>query len=93
VLYESSSLPILEAAASGLPIIASNTPPNKEMGKILNLNLFESDNLDNLELQIINNWRNIKIQDQKNFNLKKIDQYSWKNIASDYLSNFESIFK
>ena len=31
VLYESSSLPILEAAASGLPVIASNTPPNKEM--------------------------------------------------------------
>ena len=93
VLYESSSLPILEAAASGLPVIASNTPPNKEMGKILNLNLFESNNLDDLELQIINNWSNIKIQDQKNFNLKKIDQYSWKNIARDYLLNFEFILK
>jgi glycosyltransferase involved in cell wall biosynthesis len=93
VLYESSSLPILEAAASGLPVIASNTPPNKEMGKILHLNLFESNNLNDLELIIITCWNNMKIQDQKKINLKKIEQYSWKNIARDYLSNFESILK
>ena len=53
----------------------------------------ESNNLDDLELQIINNWSNIKIQNQKKINLKNIDQYSWKNIARDYLSNFESILK
>src|SRR5579883_2485864 len=40
VLYESSSIPILEAAAAGTPIIASQTPANLERARDLKLNLF-----------------------------------------------------
>jgi glycosyltransferase involved in cell wall biosynthesis len=39
-LYESNSLPILEAAAAGTPIIAARIPPNVELEQKLQLNLF-----------------------------------------------------
>src|SRR5262249_27835395 len=51
VLYESSSLCILEAAAAGTPVIASRTPPNVEMSRVLDLNLFEP--LDKEELMLL----------------------------------------
>jgi glycosyltransferase involved in cell wall biosynthesis len=40
-LYESNSLPVLEAAAAGTPIIASDIPPNRELEATLQLNLFD----------------------------------------------------
>jgi glycosyltransferase involved in cell wall biosynthesis len=57
VLYESSSLPIIEAAAGGLPIIASNTPPNIEMSKFLIMNLFDPNNVEELEAVLLKCWK------------------------------------
>ena len=92
VLYESSSLPILEAAASGLPVIASNTPPNKEMSNFLQLNLFKSNNLNDLTSIIYKFWNN-ELEDQINYNLKMINRYSWNNIAKNYISLFIQLNK
>ena len=39
--YELSSLPILEASCIGVPVIASNTEPNLELGKYLRILLFK----------------------------------------------------
>ena len=89
VLYESSSLPILEAAASNLPIIASKTPPNVEMGKVLRLNLFDPNDINDLVMNLINCWDNLDVKSQKEFNIKKIELYSWNNIASQFLNDFE----
>ena len=47
-LYESNSLPVLEAAAAGTAVIASKIPPNQELADSLQLNLF--DPLDDQEL-------------------------------------------
>ena len=91
VLYESSSLPILEAAASGVPIIASNTPPNKEMSKTLKLNLFKSNDLKQLIELLYYSWNNSKIKSQKSYNLSNIKYYSWENIAKEYILYFKSI--
>lgn len=93
VLYESSSLPILEAAASGLPIIAPKTPPNLEMAKNLTINLFEGDNVNELKILLLKCWFDKEIQKQKEFNLEGVKQYSWNNIALIYLTEFEKLYK
>jgi len=94
VLYESSSLPILESAASGTPIIASKTPPNQEMAKVLKINMF--DPLDCLELSslIMNIWGNDeKREDQIVNNLKNINQYSWEIAAEKYIEFFKKCIR
>ncbi|NQV18407.1 MAG: glycosyltransferase family 4 protein [Armatimonadetes bacterium] len=87
VLYESSSLPILEAAASGTPIIASKTPPNIEISNILRLNLFEP--LDEKELAdlIAKLWNDEDIvSKQIHHNNEHIQYYTWENAAERYLT-------
>lgn len=94
VLYESSSLPILEAAAAGVPIIASSTPPNIEMSKILKLNLFDPLDVDNLVNLLIKVWNNDSlIKEQVEHNSKNIKYYSWDNVARKYLKLFHKISK
>jgi glycosyltransferase involved in cell wall biosynthesis len=93
VLYESSSLPILEAAASGLPIIAPKTPPNLEMANYLTLNLFDPNNVHELELLLLKCWNNPEIHKQNEYNLEKVKRYSWNNIALEYLSEFKKLNK
>lgn len=94
VLYESSSLPILESAASGIPIIASKIPSNMEMNNVLQLNLFEP--LNDIELSdlIIKLWNdNAFTTEQIMNNNLKINYYSWNNVAEKYLNFFESILR
>jgi glycosyltransferase involved in cell wall biosynthesis len=93
VLYESSSLPILEAAASNLPIIASRTPPNVEMGQVLKLNLFDPNDIDDLVINLVYCWDRLDVMAQKDFNLKKIKLYSWDNIAAEYAKEFGLLLK
>jgi glycosyltransferase involved in cell wall biosynthesis len=89
VLYESSSLPFLEAAASGCPVIASNTPPNQEMCQILRAELFDPldyDSLANLLERVWDDDNLISIQARHNKNA--INYYHWNNIALRYLKVF-----
>lgn len=94
VLYESSSLPILEAAASGTPIIASKIPPNVEMSRILALNLFEPTDEESLASLLMDLWRNDDlIGEQVEHNNRAIEHYSWRNAARTYLAQFETILE
>jgi glycosyltransferase involved in cell wall biosynthesis len=88
VLYESSSLPILEAAASGTAIIASKTPPNIEMSKNLKMSLFEPLDTDECARVIMESWslNQANIDDQVNQNRENIKQYSWDNVAQNYVN-------
>lgn len=91
-LFESSSLPILESAASGTPIIASNIPPNLEMGTKLKLNLFEATNYGELAEMIISLWNDkTLISDQSHYNSEHVSIYSWDNVAKQYLSFIKNI--
>jgi len=92
VLYESSSLCILEAAAAGTPVIASKTAPNVEMGKNLRLNLF--DPLDEVALSalIMELWDDeANVAEQVSYNLDHIHQYSWSEAASKYMNLFHRV--
>ena len=55
-LHESTSLPILEAAAAGTPIIASRIPPIEELGRVLQLNLFDPLDVDGLVRLLLALW-------------------------------------
>jgi len=91
-LYESSSLPILEAAAAGTPIIASKTPPNEEIARVLRLNLFDPLDTDGLARLIFALWNDEKTASaQAAHNREHIGFYSWENAARKYLQFFQRI--
>jgi len=91
-LYESSSLPALEAATVGTGIIASDTPPNREMNEVLQLNLFKAKDSISLS-EIINNiWNDNNLRNkQLRHNMKYVKEYTWEKIGVKYNNCFESI--
>jgi len=91
-MYESNSLPILEAAAAGTPTIASRIPPNEELSRVLQLNLFDPLNTDELARLILELWKDEKTAAvQAAYNREHIAFYSWENAARKYLQFFEKI--
>jgi glycosyltransferase involved in cell wall biosynthesis len=85
--YESSSLPILESAACGTAILASNIHPNIELKKNLEVNLYELNNEKSFISSFLKIWndqslrrRNIKI------NLKRIKNYNWLNFVDEIIN-------
>jgi glycosyltransferase involved in cell wall biosynthesis len=90
VLYESNSLPVLEAAASGTAIIASDTPPNREVAEHLQLNLFDPRSPEALEELLLGIWDDQElIEGQQAHNQQAIERYSWDAVARQYLSFVE----
>lgn len=91
-LHESSSLPILEAAAAGTPIIGSRIPPIEELGRVLQLNLFDPLDVDGLARLILELWNDEKTASaQAAHNREHISLYSWENTARKYVRLFERI--
>jgi glycosyltransferase involved in cell wall biosynthesis len=91
-LYESNSLPILEAAAAGTAVIASKIPPNRELANSLQLNLFEP--LDDRELAelIFELWQDEGVcREQAARNRDRVARFSWANAARQYLNLMERI--
>ena len=93
-LHESNSLPVLEAAAAGTPIIASRIPPNEELAQVLRLNLFDPLNPEELEGVLLRLWEDeSSAVAQVNHNRKYITSYSWDSAAKQYLQLFERALK
>ncbi len=89
-LHESNSLPVLEAAAAGTPIIASRIPPNEELARVLHLNLFDPLNQEELEGLLVRLWEDeTTAVAQAEHNRKHITFYSWDSAAKQYLELFE----
>jgi glycosyltransferase involved in cell wall biosynthesis len=92
VLYESSSIPILEAAAAGTPIIASRTPPNEELSERLHMTLFTPTDDAELAETLSAVWDDTElVQRQIEANRDGIQYYSWDNAAREYLKVLQSI--
>lgn len=89
-LHESNSLPVLEAAAAGTPVIASSIPPNEELARVLQLNLFDPLNQEELERLLVRQWEDeSEGVAQAMHNRKHVAVYSWENAAKQYLQLFE----
>ena len=91
-LYESNSLPVLEAAAAGTPIIASDIPPNRELAATLQLNLFDPLNVEQLAQLVMRLWGEREgAPEQASHNRTQIVAYSWENVARKYLQFLDRI--
>jgi glycosyltransferase involved in cell wall biosynthesis len=87
-LYESSSLPILEAAANNVPIIAGDTAPNLEMSEKIRISI--ATNLD------LNSWaeairRNHLESSHPSNSNESLKDYDWFEIAKLYWIEFKRL--
>jgi glycosyltransferase involved in cell wall biosynthesis len=94
-LYESSSLPILEAAAAGTPIIAGRIPPHEEMAEHLEMRLFPPTDDSELADVLEEAWTAGEevTQAQVAANRAGVERYSWDNAARMYIQLFERIHR
>jgi glycosyltransferase involved in cell wall biosynthesis len=91
-LYESSSIPILEAAAAGTPIIAGRIPPHEEMAEHLEMRLFAPTDEAELADVLSDAWADdVESDSQVAANRVGIRRYSWDNAALMYLRLFERV--
>jgi glycosyltransferase involved in cell wall biosynthesis len=93
-LYEAGSIPMLEAAAAGTPIIGSAIPSHTEHSEELRMQLFLPTNDAALAELIARVWDDdALIASQVKFNNKAIQKFTWKNAAERYLDAFESMVR
>jgi glycosyltransferase involved in cell wall biosynthesis len=91
-LYESSSLPVLEAAAAGTAVLASKIPPNEELARTLHLNLFSPLGVEELAELILRLWQDEgTCRAQAAHNRSQIARFSWETVARQYLNWMERI--
>ncbi len=89
-MYESSSLPLLEAMACGTSVIAADTPPNIEMEKHFTIRLFQTLDYEQLAdelsaaLKEKNHYAGLK-------NAKMAKQFDWHLVAKQYIEMFEKL--
>jgi glycosyltransferase involved in cell wall biosynthesis len=91
-LYESSSLPVLEAAAAGTPIVAGAIPPHEEMAEHLEMRLFTPTDDEELAAVLEEAWSDeATSKAQVAANRDGVLRYSWDNAALMYLQLFERL--
>ena len=91
-LYESSSIPILEASKVGRPIIASRSKSNQEIGKKFRVNFFNTNDYKDLAKLIFQLWNNKKLLiNQIKKNKIIIKKYEWDNISNEYFKLFKNL--
>lgn len=91
-LYESSSLPVLEAAAAGTPIVAGRIPPHEEMAEHLEMRLFAPTDDAELASVLEDAWDDEEASNaQAAANREGVQRYSWDNAALMYLRLFERL--
>lgn len=91
-LYESSSLPILEAAAAGTPIIASAIPAHREQAVHLAMDLFPPTDAVALAGALRRAWNDdAAIAAMVAANSSAVEAFSWRTVAERYLDALESL--
>jgi glycosyltransferase involved in cell wall biosynthesis len=91
-LHESNCLPVLEAAASGSPIIVSDIPPNRESAEIFQLRLFDPVDVEDIATTLSEAWRHrCANQEAIGANRESARSYDWTVVAGMYLDSAERL--
>jgi glycosyltransferase involved in cell wall biosynthesis len=91
-LHESSCLPILEAAASGSPLIVADIPPNRESSQTFKLRLFDPLDVGSMAACLAEAWENRhQNRESVDANREAARRFDWSIIADMYLQRAEHL--
>lgn len=75
-----------------MPVIASNTEPNLELGKYLRILLFKVSDFNDLKKKINKIYNNQNLRSKMIFyNKKKVKKFEWINVVNQYIKYFNSL--
>lgn len=91
--HEGFGIVILEAMASGMPVIASDIPSFREIiSDGIDGRLFKSEDADALSKAVIALYRDPHLRKELSRNaFEKATEYSWENIADKYISLYKCL--
>jgi glycosyltransferase involved in cell wall biosynthesis len=93
-IYESSCLPIKEAAVVRKPIIAADIEPNVELNESMSFLLFERNSPDSLAHRIVQIATNVyPSSDEIERNSAVVRSYSWNKLGEQYLQLFRRTYE
>lgn len=91
-LYESSSLPLIEGAAIGVPLLASATPPNREASNWFELRLFDPLSVADIARVLKEAWLHRAGNDAAiAANRLAAEKFDWRAIGRQYIDVFETL--
>jgi glycosyltransferase involved in cell wall biosynthesis len=91
-LHESNCLPVLEAAASGTPMIVSDISANRESAQIFRLRLFDPLDAENMATTLSEAWRHRHAnQESVHANRESARRLDWTAVAAMYLDQAERL--
>jgi glycosyltransferase involved in cell wall biosynthesis len=91
-LHESNCLPILEAAASGSPLIVADIPPNRESAQIFKLRLFDPLDVKSIAASLLEAWESRHgNRESIAANREAARNFDWSIIADMYLQRAEHL--
>jgi glycosyltransferase involved in cell wall biosynthesis len=94
-IYESSSLTILEALASGAAVIANDTDHNIHLSEFFNLTIFKTSNHKDLveKIELMYQLQDAVKQAQQTRNSESLSRFSWDCISREYNDLALTLFK
>jgi glycosyltransferase involved in cell wall biosynthesis len=91
-LHESNCLPLLEATASGTPIIAADIAANRESADIFQLRLFDPFDVESIATTLADAWRHRHAnQEAVAANRESARRLDWTVVADMYLDQAEKL--
>ena len=91
-LHESNCLPVLEAAASGTPMIVSDISANRESAQIFQLRLFDPFDVERIATTLSEAWKHRHAnQDAVYANREAARRLDWTAVAAMYLDQAERL--
>ncbi len=91
--HEGFGIVVLEAMASGIPVIASDIPSFREIiSNRVNGLLFKSEDANALSMEVIALYRDSRLKEELTRNAyEKVTSYSWEKIAEKYISLYKNL--